>query len=137
MYTHSLPLATLKEKKKQAKDLAESINTAKIQIDDIKDRIESAKSSANNSASQVILSQQEYQDIGKLKTLKANYKALYEQLRPLRADIEYCQKLTDQCRQKLMTEFEQWYESSYGPNVSEQSRGAEVNTHYNQQINST
>lgn len=72
------------------------------------------------------MAQEDYQSIATLKNLKEQYKSLFEKLRPLRADIEYCLRLTDQCRQKLMAEFEQWYESSYGPVTSEQSRGAEV-----------
>jgi kinesin family protein 6/9 len=79
-----------------------------------------------NLASQVIIDQKEYQNISQLKKLKEEYKKYYDSLKPLRADIEYCAKLTDQCRQKLMTEFEQWYESIYGPQLSEQNRGADV-----------
>ena len=116
----------MKDKKKQAKDLAESINNTKQQIDEIKDRLDFMKTQKDGVPSQVIISQQEFADLAKLKTLKEVYKTLFNQLRPVRSDIEYCQKLTDQCRQKLMTEFEQWYETSYGPSISEQSRGAEV-----------
>lgn len=73
----------------------------------------------------MIIDQQEYQSITLLKKLKDDYKGLYEALSPLRSDIEYCFKVTDQCRQKLMSEFEQWYESRYGPQFSEQTRGAD------------
>lgn len=50
---------------------------------------------------------------------------MYEALKPLRSDIEYCHRLTDQCRQKLMTEFEQWYDSSFGPMQSEQAKNSD------------
>jgi kinesin family protein 6/9 len=79
-----------------------------------------------NPASQVIIDQKEFQNLSQLKKLKEEYKKYYDSLKPLRTDIEYCAKLTDQCRQKLMTEFEQWYESIYGPQLSEQNRGADV-----------
>ncbi len=106
--------------------MAETINDYKMQIDDIKSRLDGKKHEREAKGSQIIIDQSEYQDITRLKQFKEQYKTHYDQLRPLRAEIEYCHRLTDQCRQKLMTEFEQWYESSYGPSLSEQSRGAEV-----------
>ncbi|KAJ3301978.1 Kinesin-like protein kif9 [Kappamyces sp. JEL0829] len=113
---------TLKDKKRQAKELAEEINDCKAQIDETKHRLELKRQTRDSDA---IIDQQEYQEIAQLKTLKEHYKKVFAQLRPLRAEIDYCHRLTDQCRQKLMTEFEQWYEASYSPNPSEQSRGAE------------
>lgn len=49
-----------------------------------------------------------------MKSHKAAYKVLYEELRALRTEIDYCVKTTDHCRQKNMTEFENWFESRYG-----------------------
>lgn len=74
--------------------------------------------------SQVIIDQEEFEAINLLKKMKTEYKSMYETLRPLRGEIEYCEKLTDQCRTKLMTEFETWYESSYGPGTD--TRGQDV-----------
>ena len=102
------------------------MNDIKRQIDDIKADLDQKQLNAQNPGSQIIIDQKEYQNISQLKKLKEEYKKYYDSLKPLRADIEYCFRLTDQCRQKLMTEFEQWYESIYGPQLSEQNKGADV-----------
>jgi kinesin family protein 6/9 len=124
---------TLKLKKRQAKELAEQVNNIKRQIDEIKAELEHKNLNLQPNGffllyigSQIIIDQKEYQNIAKLKTLKEEYKKFYDALKPMRADIDYCFKLTDQCRQKLMAEFEQWYESIYGPQLSEQHKGADV-----------
>jgi kinesin family protein 6/9 len=57
----------------------------------------------------------------KIKRLRASYKESYDQLKALRSEIDYCSHLVDQCRQKFMTEFEQWYETIYG------GQGADAN----------
>lgn len=51
-----------------------------------------------------------------LKTLKESYRTIYESLKQLRSDIDYTSRVTDTCRQKIMTEFENWFESRYGTN---------------------
>ncbi|KAI8897548.1 P-loop containing nucleoside triphosphate hydrolase protein [Globomyces pollinis-pini] len=114
---------TLKTKKKLAKDLAEQVNDIKKQIDEIKLSLALKKQIKQMDGSQMIMDQEEYNNISHLKKLKEEYKATYDSLKPLRSDIEYCFRLTDQCRQKLMTEFEQWYEQSFGPQFSDQNKG--------------
>ncbi|KAJ3318008.1 Kinesin-like protein kif9 [Boothiomyces sp. JEL0866] len=109
----------LKTKKKQAKELAENVNDIKRQIDELKEKLGTKKITANDD------NQEEYNNISHLKKLKEDYKKMYEALKPLRSDIEYCYRLTDQCRQKLMTEFEQWYDSSFGPMQSEQTKNSD------------
>ncbi|KAJ3255516.1 Kinesin-like protein kif9 [Boothiomyces macroporosus] len=114
----------LKTKKKQAKELAENVNDIKRQIDELKEKLGNKKI-INDESAQIIIDQEEFNNISHLKKLKEDYKKMYEALKPLRSDIEYCHRLTDQCRQKLMTEFEQWYDSSFGPMQSEQAKNSD------------
>lgn len=65
-------------------------------------------------AQQVIIDEEEYKMIQSIKTLKQEYQKNYDDLKNIRSEIDYCSHLVDQCRQKFMTEFEQWYESIYG-----------------------
>ena len=57
--------------------------------------------------------------LNSIKTFKQEYFEKVRQLRNLQSDIEYSIRVTDQSRQKLMAEFEQWYESMYGAQLPE------------------
>lgn len=51
----------------------------------------------------IIIDEEEFLLILKLKDLKKQYRAEYQDLRDLRAEIQYCQHLVDQCRHRLLT----------------------------------
>lgn len=51
----------------------------------------------------MIIDEEEFLLILKLKDLKKQYRAEYQDLRDLRAEIQYCQHLVDQCRHRLLT----------------------------------
>lgn len=50
-----------------------------------------------------IIDEEEFLLILKLKDLKKQYRTEYQDLRDLRAEIQYCQHLVDQCRHRLLT----------------------------------
>lgn len=50
----------------------------------------------------MIIDEEEFLLILKLKDLKKQYRSKYQDLRDLRAEIQYCQRLVDQCRQRLL-----------------------------------
>lgn len=110
----------MKEKRKMAKDVAETLNNLKSKMDSIKATLESSKAerealeSKGIVAQQVIIDEEEYKMIQSIKTLKQDYQKSYDELKSIRSEIDYCSHLVDQCRQKFMAEFEQWYESIYG-----------------------
>ncbi|KAJ3043428.1 Kinesin-like protein kif9 [Rhizophlyctis rosea] len=118
----------LRDKKKQAKDLAETVNTYKKQIDDTKAAIEKKKremgSSAADPSTPPILDTEHYTLLSTLSSLKTTYRDSFSSLRSLRTDIDYCSRLVDQCRQKLMAEFETWYEGVFGGEVGAQDGGS-------------
>ena len=38
----------------------------------------------------------------KVKELKSDYREHFDELRSVKAEVQYCQKLVDQCRQRLI-----------------------------------
>jgi kinesin family protein 6/9 len=124
---------TLKAKKKEAKEIAERINQVKKQIDEVKKNLDEKQKKRIDdgtlclSEGSEIIDQTELDQITHLKELREEYKSASGALKPLRSDIEYCIKLTDQCRQKLMADFEQWYETCYGLQLNAQNKDNDVN----------
>ena len=55
-----------------------------------------------NEDGETIISEEEFLEIKNLKTFKQNYRMHHEDLKALKAEIQYCQKLVDQCRHKLV-----------------------------------
>lgn len=51
----------------------------------------------------IIIDEEEFLLILKLKDLKKQYRSEYQDLRDLRAEIQYCEHLVDQCRHRLLT----------------------------------
>ena len=55
-----------------------------------------------NDDGDIIISEDEYLEIRKLKDFKTSYRTDFEDLRDLKSEVQYCQKLVDQCRQRLI-----------------------------------
>ncbi|XP_071943121.1 kinesin-like protein KIF9 isoform X2 [Antedon mediterranea] len=112
-------------KKKECRELAKMINLTKQEIDNTRmaiekmktDRMEQGEFTPENG--EMVISEDEFQLIKKLKELKASYRSDYEELRNIKSEVQYCQKLVDQCRQRLISEFDNWYTSSFLSNGEE------------------
>ena len=50
----------------------------------------------------MIISEEEFLEIKRLRELKTNYKRDFDELKNLKAEVQYCQRLVDQCRQRLL-----------------------------------
>ena len=61
----------------------------------------------------VIISEAQLETIRKLKSLKDEYKLNYAELNEAREDIERSVLSVDQCRQKNMAEFEDWFDKRH------------------------
>ena len=86
-------------------------------MDQLKEAIvkkQSLRPQKDESASNIIIDEEEYSMLSEVRHLKNEYRDNFESLKKLKSDIEYCTRLVDQCRQKLMSEFETWYEQMYG-----------------------
>ncbi|KAJ1555029.1 Kinesin-like protein kif9, partial [Cladochytrium tenue] len=107
--------ASLKEKRKVAKNLVDEINEAKSTIDKLKSDIDARRRGQSFKGSDdIVIDEEEYAGLERLRTLKQTYRDLVDRLRQARLDVSYCARLVDQCRQKLVLDFDQWYEATYG-----------------------
>lgn len=88
--------------------MARQINLTKSEIDSSKrklDDMRNERESLGNQTDQTgaaIISEDEFNELNRLKDLKTSYKADFEQLKNLKTEVAYCQKQVDLCRQKLI-----------------------------------
>ncbi|NWU58514.1 KIF9 protein, partial [Dromas ardeola] len=106
-------------RKKRSSTVAQRINFIKREIESIKKTLEAQKQERwqqgeyVDDKGQIIIDEEEFLLIMKLKDLKEEYRSAYAELQDLKAEIQYCQHLVDQCRNKLISEFEIWYSESF------------------------
>ncbi|CAO2633441.1 Kinesin-like protein KIF9 [Lemmus lemmus] len=108
----------LNERRKRASETTQRINVIKREIDVTKDALNFQKSLREKQGEYenkglMIIDEEEFLLILKLKDLKKQYRNEYQELRDLRAEIQYCQRLVDQCRHRLLLEFDIWYNESF------------------------
>ncbi|XP_054450732.1 kinesin-like protein KIF9 isoform X2 [Pteronotus mesoamericanus] len=108
----------LNERRKRASETTQRINAIKREIDVTKEALDFQKSLRENQGDYenkglIIIDEEEFLLILKLKDLKKQYRSEYQDLRDLKAEIQYCQHLVDQCRHRLLTEFDIWYNESF------------------------
>lgn len=134
-------LETLGEKKRAAKDLAASVNATKNEIDSAKSILDEKRSKRLEEEGELaenVYDEEEFKLLTELKDvrfkvrlkyinlkkrtlkhvpiifqLKTKYKDNHRELKCVQSDMSYCQKLVDQARQRLVTEFDQWYTESF------------------------
>ncbi|NWH63148.1 KIF9 protein, partial [Geococcyx californianus] len=106
-------------RKKRSSAVAQRVNVIKREMKDIRKALEAQKQKQLQEGEtlpgkgHVIIDEEEFVLIVKLKDLKQEYKSGYAELQDLKAEIQYCQRLVDQCRNKLVSEFETWYNESF------------------------
>ncbi|XP_075276079.1 kinesin-like protein KIF9 isoform X2 [Opisthocomus hoazin] len=106
-------------RKKRSRTVAQRINFIKREMEGIKKALEAQKQERwqqgeyVDEKGQIRIAEQEFLLIMKLKDLKEEYRSGYAELQDLKAEIQYCQHLVDQCWNKLISEFEIWYRESF------------------------
>ncbi|NXS72925.1 KIF9 protein, partial [Pandion haliaetus] len=106
-------------RKKRSSTVAQRINFIKREMEGIKKALEAQEQERwqqgeyVDEKGQIIIDEQEFLLIMKLKDLREEYRSGYSELQDLKAEIQYCQHLVDQCRNKLISEFEIWYSESF------------------------
>uniref|UniRef100_A0AC11BH84 Kinesin family member 9 n=1 Tax=Ovis aries TaxID=9940 RepID=A0AC11BH84_SHEEP len=108
----------LNERRKRASETTQRINAIKREIDMTKEALNLQKSLREKQGEYenkglMIIDEEEFLLILKLKDLKKQYRTEHQDLRDLRAEVQYCQHLVDQCRHRLLTEFDIWYNESF------------------------
>lgn len=116
----------LTQKKKNYADLVKKINNTKAEIDVCRQNLDrlrierEAEGPVFNDDGDIIISEEEFLEIQQLKDLKTSYRTNYDDLKHLKTQFQYCQKLVDQCRQRLLNEFDKWYAESFLSNADEE-----------------
>ncbi|XP_072183741.1 kinesin-like protein KIF9 [Excalfactoria chinensis] len=106
-------------RRKRSSTVARRINIIQQEMEDIKKDLEAQKQERLQQGEYVdekgrlIIDEKEFLLIMKLKDLKEEYRCSYAERQDLKAEIQYCQKLVDRCRNKLISEFEIWYSESF------------------------
>uniref|UniRef100_A0A674HRL8 Kinesin motor domain-containing protein n=1 Tax=Taeniopygia guttata TaxID=59729 RepID=A0A674HRL8_TAEGU len=96
-------------KKKRSHAVAQEINSLKQQMEAIKEALEAQKQKRRQEGQymdekgQVIIDEEEFSLILKLKGLKEEHRAGFTELQDLKAEIQYCQQLLDKCRKRLIS----------------------------------
>uniref|UniRef100_A0A667ZPI6 Kinesin-like protein n=1 Tax=Myripristis murdjan TaxID=586833 RepID=A0A667ZPI6_9TELE len=108
--------AVLLERHARLRQLTEEVNTAKRKIDRTTAAIERYKDKRARQGiakGEPVLGEPEISLVPHLRELKAQYRQRYEALRSTTAEVNYCQHLVDQCRVRLLNEFESWYKETF------------------------
>jgi kinesin family protein 6/9 len=109
----------LASKKKAYSDVARLINCTKEEMDKSLSKLNrmreqrEAEGNTINEDGDIIITEAEYLEIKRVKDLKQVYRENYEELRAIKAEVQHCQRYVDQCRQRLIQEFDTWYEECY------------------------
>ncbi|XP_041046599.1 kinesin-like protein KIF9 isoform X1 [Carcharodon carcharias] len=107
------------EKRNSLKELTETINNIKEEIDitnralNVKKQERQDRGEYVNEQGDPVIDEDEFNLIMQLKDLKHQYRHDFDTLRDLRVELQYCQRLVDQCRLRLLTEFNIWYNESF------------------------
>ncbi|KAM3822766.1 kinesin-like protein KIF9 isoform 2-T2 [Vipera latastei] len=109
----------LNNRKRRLSEVIQRINLVKQEMDAAHQALEIQKLEREqqgeylNEEGQIIIDEEEFLLMMKLKELKRQYRDDYGQLQDLRSEVQYCQSLVDQCRNRLLTEFDIWYNESF------------------------
>uniref|UniRef100_H2ZA26 Kinesin-like protein n=1 Tax=Ciona savignyi TaxID=51511 RepID=H2ZA26_CIOSA len=105
----------LQSKKQIVHNLAHAVNATKHMIDGTRLALERKQNERYEQGERgdTVIDEEEFQLITQLKNLKQTYRHDYDELRNVKSEIEYCQKLVKQCTQRLVMEFDNWYNESY------------------------
>ncbi|KAM7369743.1 hypothetical protein PAMP_011043 [Pampus punctatissimus] len=112
--------AVLLERRSILLQLSEEVNAVKRQIDCTTATIQQHKDIGGGQGQ--YFSMEEEPDatlLLQLRELKVHYRQRYKVLRDIKAEVNYCQHLVDQCRLRLLSEFEDWYKKSFLSPVEE------------------
>ncbi|KAG7231205.1 hypothetical protein INR49_012036, partial [Caranx melampygus] len=106
--------AVLLERRSLLHQLTEEVNAVKREIDCKMTSIQRHKQMEGTQVSQYLVMEEEPDAtlLLQLKELKSLYRQRYQALHDVKAEVNYCEHLVDQCRVRLLSEFETWYEKT-------------------------
>mmetsp|Transcript_42830 Transcript_42830/g.69440 ORF Transcript_42830/g.69440 Transcript_42830/m.69440 type:complete len:756 (-) Transcript_42830:1307-3574(-) len=124
--------AALKEKRRIVKELSVRINEAKREIDALRDRVNVKKLEQQDAEvgedGEQVIDEEEYSLIKQMRELKQRYQEDFEQYKTAKHDVDYIVRLQEQCKEKLLMEFQQWYEKTYAALGNQDDTAAQAST---------
>ncbi|KAK7170235.1 hypothetical protein R3I94_000470 [Phoxinus phoxinus] len=111
--------AVLLDRTSQLRTLTDVINVTKRGLDNITYELRQFRERRQSQGQFVsaegepVMEEAELSLLMQLKELKNRYRRAYEDLRCTKTEVGYCQHLVNQCRTRLLTEFESWYNESF------------------------
>ncbi|XP_030635011.1 kinesin-like protein KIF9 [Chanos chanos] len=111
--------AVLLERRALLRTLTDTVNEVKREIDKTASDLRTTREQRLSQGEFVgvegepVLDEEELSLVLRLRELKGRYRQEYEELVNTKAEVRYCQHLVDQCRIRLLTEFEIWYNESF------------------------
>ncbi|KAL7374132.1 hypothetical protein ABVT39_022718 [Epinephelus coioides] len=106
--------AVLLERRSLLQQLTEEVNMIKREIDCITAFIQQRQETRRGQGQYLVMEgEPDATSLMQLRELKALYRQRYGVLRDIKAEVNYCQHLVDQCRVRLLSEFENWYTKSF------------------------
>ncbi|XP_022533795.2 kinesin-like protein KIF9 [Astyanax mexicanus] len=111
--------SVLLERMDQLHKLTQAINSCKRDIDHMSSELQLCREQRQSQGQFVgekgepVLEEAELILLVGLREKKDQYRQSYEELLSTKAEVRYCQHLVDQCRIRLLTEFESWYNESF------------------------
>uniref|UniRef100_A0A3Q1H0X4 Kinesin-like protein n=1 Tax=Anabas testudineus TaxID=64144 RepID=A0A3Q1H0X4_ANATE len=106
--------AVLLERRSLLRQLTDEVNTVKREIDCTTAVIQQHNEIQETQGQYLLMEgEPEATLLLQLRELKALYRQRYEALRSIKAEVNYCQHLVDQCRVRLLSEFESWYKNTF------------------------
>uniref|UniRef100_A0A671MBB8 Kinesin-like protein n=1 Tax=Sinocyclocheilus anshuiensis TaxID=1608454 RepID=A0A671MBB8_9TELE len=111
--------AVLSKRTTQLRILTDVINATKRDLDYITYELRQFRERKQSQGQFVsaegepVLEEAELSLVMQLKELKNRYRQAYEDFRSTKTEVSYCQHLVNQCRTRLLTAFERWYNESF------------------------
>ncbi|XP_048861791.1 kinesin-like protein KIF9 [Brienomyrus brachyistius] len=108
--------AVLRDRQQRLRELRDGINATKREIDLASSTLQLQQQRHGifvTVEGQPVMEEEELTLVLRLRELKVQYRQQHEELGSTRSEVNYCQHLVDQCRIRLLTEFESWYNESF------------------------
>nr|XP_040023361.1 kinesin-like protein KIF9 isoform X1 [Gasterosteus aculeatus aculeatus]XP_040023362.1 kinesin-like protein KIF9 isoform X1 [Gasterosteus aculeatus aculeatus] len=106
--------SVLLERRSLLRQISEEVNAVKREIDRFTASMQQQRETRGGEGQYVATEEEPGPtSLMQLKELKVLYRQRYQVLREIKAEVNYCQHLVDQCRMRLLTEFENWCEQSF------------------------
>ncbi|KAJ8276998.1 hypothetical protein GJAV_G00070270 [Gymnothorax javanicus] len=111
--------SVLVQRRRRLRELTDGVNAAKREIDHTSAELQRQREHSQRNGrfmsaeGDLVLEEAELTLLLKLQELKGRYRQQHQELRNTKAEVNYCEHLVDQCRARLFSEFESWYNESF------------------------